>query len=423
MSSHPSASDPGEGSSTGTNVTQASTLSEEPPIEMVDLAVATRDPPTPATPQTQEAVAEATGHAVALLNLSAEAANNAGDNTQTPEGQSYPLSEEQDLEASRSSKDPSGVLGRLFAGLRTRRGKDVAQKPYIPPGFPKPIEDHPDGFPRLSAFVASASAVAMVRVFNFLRMRLIIERQVEIAKLQERLLQSDLEIAGENENELFTLDWEPQSEKRIAQISLMQEIHTKLKDYDDMVGRARTFLATKSPKWRNIQNYKTWLADEQPLNGRENDYLAHGYGYTALAERQDTAPLDGAIAKIMDKCVPKKSVFTPWEGQLKSNDDHIRYRSDTRVDICVKLVMTTSVVVLLVGPSAVLYLVPGVSQLETLDRNLHGPDSPLFQQSALKLLLITGCVGLFSLLLNVATQCRRYEVFVLRCSDKVFQGF
>ena len=71
----------------------------------------------------------------------------------------------------------------------------------------------------------------MVRVFNFLRMRLIIERQVEIAKLQERLLQSDLEIAEENENELFTLDWEPQSAKRIAQISLMQEIHTKLKDY------------------------------------------------------------------------------------------------------------------------------------------------------------------------------------------------
>lgn len=208
-----------------------------------------------------------------------------------------------------------------------------------------------------------------------------------------------------------------------------------------MVGRARTFLATKSPKWRNIQNYKTWLADEQPLNGRENDYLAHGYGYTALAERQDTAPLDGAIAKIMDKCVPKKvsisclarkvvihvlmslqSVFTPWEGQLKSNDDHIRYRSDTRVDICVKLVMTTSVVVLLVGPSAVLYLVPGVSQLETLDRNLHGPDSPLFQQSALKLLLITGCVGLFSLLLNVATQCR-YEPYLRQSSMPLTDTF
>ena len=62
-------------------------------------------------------------------------------------------------------------------------------------------------------------------------MRLIIERQVEIAKLQERLLQSDLEIAKENKNELFTLDWVPQSAKRVDQVSLMQEIHSKLKDY------------------------------------------------------------------------------------------------------------------------------------------------------------------------------------------------
>lgn len=99
MSSHPSAFDPGEGSSTGSSATQATTLSQELPIEMVDLAVATRDPPTPATPQPQEAVAEATGHAVALLNVSAEAANIAGDNTQTPERQSDPLSEVQGLEA------------------------------------------------------------------------------------------------------------------------------------------------------------------------------------------------------------------------------------------------------------------------------------------------------------------------------------
>ena len=71
----------------------------------------------------------------------------------------------------------------------------------------------------------------MVRVFNFLRMRLIMERQIEIAKLQERLLDSDLQIAKEERRELLTLDWEPQSAKRVAQISLMQEIHSKLKDY------------------------------------------------------------------------------------------------------------------------------------------------------------------------------------------------
>lgn len=74
-----------------------------------------------------------------------------------------------------------------------------------------------------------------------------------------------------------------------------------------MIGRARTFLATKSPKRRNLQSYKQWLANEKPLNYRENLYLEHGYDYIALAETQDSAPLDGAIQKIMDYCVPKKA--------------------------------------------------------------------------------------------------------------------
>ena len=156
MSSQASASDPGEGSSTGSNSTQAITLSEELPIEMVELAAATPDPPAPTALQPQQAVVEATGNAVASLHSSAETSNAAGNPTQTPERQSDPLSEEGGLEAcepqpslfkgwslmvrilARTSKDPSGFLGRLFAGLRTRRGKDVAQEPYIPPGFPKP---------------------------------------------------------------------------------------------------------------------------------------------------------------------------------------------------------------------------------------------------------------------------------------------
>ena len=83
----------------------------------------------------------------------------------------------------------------------------------------------------------------MVRVFNVLRMRLLMERQVEIAKLQDRLFQCDLEIDAENANELVTLDWEPKSAKRLHQISLLKEIHTKLKDYGQRVGLAARSLA------------------------------------------------------------------------------------------------------------------------------------------------------------------------------------
>ena len=99
MSSHPSASDLGEGSSTGSSATQATTLSEELPIEMVDLAVATPDAPTPKITVPQEGVVEATGNTVASLHSSAETSSVAGDHLQTPEPQPEPASEEQDLEA------------------------------------------------------------------------------------------------------------------------------------------------------------------------------------------------------------------------------------------------------------------------------------------------------------------------------------
>ena len=99
MSSHTSAFDPGEGSSTGSTVTRASPSYEEPPIEMVDLAITARDPPTPPTLQPQEGIVEAIGHTVASLSLSAEASNIVRDNAHTPERQSDPESEEQGLEA------------------------------------------------------------------------------------------------------------------------------------------------------------------------------------------------------------------------------------------------------------------------------------------------------------------------------------
>ena len=53
-------------------------------------------------------------------------------------------------------------------------------------------------------------------------------------------------------------------------------------------------------------------------------------------------------------------------------------RSGTRVEMCVKLVMTTSVVLLLLGPSAVLYLVSGVSQPTPFDESVESRTSTPF---------------------------------------------
>ena len=101
-----------------------------------------------------------------------------------------------------------------------------------------------------------------------------------------------------------------------------------------MVARARTFLATKSPKRRNLHSYKTWLSNEKPLNKRENLYLEHGYDYVALAETQDSAPLDGAIQKIMDHCVPKKARLLHWTHEAQHHADSIAALSLRTSGVC-----------------------------------------------------------------------------------------
>ena len=196
-----------------------------------------------------------------------------------------------------------------------------------------------------------------------------------------------------------------------------------------MVARARAFQVAKSPSRNNIKRYKNWFYNTKPLNGRENNYLEHGYDYIALSDRQEAGRVDAFIAGLLDEHVLTKvfkkvstlhwfnSALTymlislqrsevDWESLHKVSDNYLRYRSGTRTFLCVKSMMTTSVVLLLIGPSAILYLVSGVCQLVTCGNNVYGQNSPTLQQSALKLLLIAGCVGVFCLLLNVTTYCR-----------------
>ena len=93
------------------------------------------------------------------------------------------------------------------------------------------VESNPRGFPSLASLMSADPALAMCRMYNFLRNRLILEKQVELAKLQERLAEQDATIAKDDPKSLATLEREPRSDERRTQISLMGDIHAKLKDY------------------------------------------------------------------------------------------------------------------------------------------------------------------------------------------------
>lgn len=92
------------------------------------------------------------------------------------------------------------------------------------------------------------------------------------------------------------------------------------------------------------------------------------------------------------KLKPKEqSFFTTSDQRLQTNDNLIQIRSDHRVGLLTRLLLTLIIVALLVAPCSVLLLVP--------------------EYDALKLALISGFTLLFGMMLQISTRARRVEMF------------
>ena len=86
-----------------------------------------------------------------------------------------------------------------------------------------------------------------------------------------------------------------------------------------------------------------------------------------------------------------QSIFTSSEQRRISDNPNLRLRSKHRIDILIRLVLTVTAVSMLLGPSAILYIVSG--------------------HKIFKLLLIAAFTVLFSAALHAFSKARRHENF------------
>ena len=83
-------------------------------------------------------------------------------------------------------------------------------------------------------------------------------------------------------------------------------------------------------------------------------------------------------------------LFTSKEQYRKSDDENLHLMSKYRMDVLVRLILTLTTVGLLVGPSAILFVVPG--------------------HRTLKIILIMLFTLLFSAAVSVFTKAKRHEM-------------
>ena len=93
------------------------------------------------------------------------------------------------------------------------------------------VDDHPEGYPQLAAFVNSDENFLMCRRFGFLHTRVMLYRQDELASLERQLVLMDEEDVDLDPLALKSRDRDDQRPEQPSRKSLIQIIDDKLKEY------------------------------------------------------------------------------------------------------------------------------------------------------------------------------------------------
>ena len=144
------------------------------------------------------------------------------------------------------------------------------------------LEDYPQGYPRLAAFLALDQDFTIFKRFDYLHMRSLLEQQDELAELQERLDRCD-----NNEPVRLGLSSRRQDENPERR-ELLRQVTVKLQEYDRCVQSYHGMLRLPEALKMQKQSVKHWYVGNKPLVRSESGcYMncTHDQDYLALTAK------------------------------------------------------------------------------------------------------------------------------------------
>ena len=152
-------------------------------------------------------------------------------------------------------------------------------------------------------------------------------------------------------------------------------------------------VAIPRPLERDYNSFYKWIDAKKPLCREETKFVKHHEDFIALAEKQEGGWFDGVIEDTLS-IFPRpvtRFILSTREERKKTDDKYVQLYSKKRVDLLVRLILTVVTVILLMAPTAVLFLVP--------------------EHAVVKLVVIVVFTLLFSAALGVFTKAKRHEMF------------
>lgn len=164
------------------------------------------------------------------------------------------------------------------------------------------LEDYKQGYPRLAAFLALDQNFTVLKRFDYLHMRSLLEQQDELTELQERLDRCD-------NSERVQLGLSSRRQDRNAdRRELLRQVTAKLKVYDNSVQDYYAMLRLPEAHDKQRHSVENWFIGNKPLVRSESSCYMNCTGdkdYVALTTKDtDRAGLDALLDTVV-KTFPK----------------------------------------------------------------------------------------------------------------------
>ncbi|TID27266.1 hypothetical protein E6O75_ATG00033 [Venturia nashicola] len=291
------------------------------------------------------------------------------------------------------------------------------------------LEGSPNGYPRVSTFLASEPNFSLYRGFHTLHSRVLLELQDDIAALERELDEVD-RVDDETEagkkrlaNRQFDLKRSRGEDGFRPRREILAELRTKLLEYDELLIKARDIQGFQKPSHRDYKSVRTWFWNLKPLVSKEAGFIKKKEDIITLRSGREWSSFDGLVESTLRRfdcglvrvghstnvpptkvrehlsrsLISRQRIFCTRELREKTHDQNMYYYSASRVESFVGLIITSIIFVLLVLPVIVMYKLTSYGQGE------HGT----FR--AIGVLVVFTL--LFSAAMSMLTKARRHELF------------
>ncbi|KAF2278300.1 uncharacterized protein EI97DRAFT_250201 [Westerdykella ornata] len=330
--------------------------------------------------------------------------------------------------ASGDEKHPT-VLRRITGSF-----KSTPEPPDVVETKTRKLENTPNGFPRLAAFQSSEANFSLYRSFNYLHSRILLDLQDEITALEKELDDIDWDDFDEDPDRLRSREIDvakaaSEGDARNRRV-ILEEIRTKLLQYDEVLIKARTLESFQKPSDRNYRSVRRYHHNTKPLMDAEMDSIRSKEDIVSLRNGREWASFDGGVETMIGQLdhflqklfgcrePPLQKYFRTPELRAKTTNAYISLYSSSRIDKLINIMITLVIFVLLVIPVITMYLLTSESISQPSDGNAALNGTVSAHSNGVNSRTTFNAVGvlivftlLFSAAMSLVTKAARHELF------------